>query len=483
MKRVLLFSAGLLMAASSFAQTTLWDGESYELGSKGGCWDDGSPTVVANPDQTGINTSSKCLKFTMTSTDKVVKIPFRDWIKPNLNGARRISLMIKKSTNENVKIEVSDPTNDGATKYWEKVATWYGGNGAWQKLVFDFSTNTALNDYPGVISITAQTGDVSANEDVYIDNVEVEAVPTVNGTALSSVTDASLSGDLTLGGSWMKGSCSNADNDTWTTVNYDDYSTLNAKLTAATTSIDTRSATLSDPYNAFGNTNPNIIIYANSAFDANNVVAGGKIASLNMSEGYKFYAKEGFTADKVVLTRALVAGYNSVCLPFATTAGDLGATAIARYTSTSESDGTTSVVFTKAESVDANVPFVTVGATASASQTFTNKSIVATPTSLADGNFVGIYEPTDAEGKWGLGDQKFQKGASGATLNSFHAYLNNSSAAKINFTISGLTTGINNIKAADTKANEVYNLSGMLMTGKRLNKGIYIINHKKVIVK
>jgi hypothetical protein len=122
MKRVLLFSAGLLMAASSFAQTTLWDGESYEIGSNGGCWGDGAPSVVANPDKSGINTSDKCLKFTMTSSSKVVKIPFSDWIKPNLNGARRISLMIKKSTNENVKIEVSDPTNDGATSYWEKVA-------------------------------------------------------------------------------------------------------------------------------------------------------------------------------------------------------------------------------------------------------------------------------------------------------------------------------------------------------------------------
>jgi hypothetical protein len=339
-----------------------------------------------------------------------------------------------------------------------------------------------LNDYPGVISITAQTGNVTANEDVYIDNVQIEAVPTVNGNALSSVTDASLSGDLTLGGVWAKGSCSNADADTWTTVNYDDYSTLNAKLTANTTSIDTRSATLSDPYNAFGNTNPNIIIYANNAFSDNNVVADGKIASLNMNENYKFNAKEGFTADKVVLTRALAAGYNSVCLPFATTASELGATAIAKYTSTSESNGTTNVVFTKAESVDANVPYITVDATASDSQTFTNKTIVATPTSLADGNFVGVYEPTDAEGKWGIGDQKFQKGASGATLNSFHAYLNNSSAAKINFTVGGATTGINSVKA-DTKANEVYNINGMLMTGKHLNKGIYIVNHKKVIVK
>lgn len=88
MKKQILFSFLILSYLTVFSQTTLWDGEAYDLGCRGGCWDDGAPTVVTNPDASGINTSGKCLAFTMTNSQKVVKVPFRDWIKPNLKGNR-----------------------------------------------------------------------------------------------------------------------------------------------------------------------------------------------------------------------------------------------------------------------------------------------------------------------------------------------------------------------------------------------------------
>ena len=267
------------MAANGFSQTVLWDGESYELGTQGGCWNDGTPTVVSNPDQTGINNSSKCLKFTMKSGSKVVKIPFRDWIKPDLAGNRRISLMIRKTYSSNVQIELSDPTDDGASKYWEKTAAWYGGDGQWQKVVFDFSTNTALNDHPGVISITASTDDVKADEDVYIDNVEIEPLPMVNGTELSKIADGTLTGALTLTGSWMKGDCQNTDGD-WKKVEYNDFSTLAAKLSTSATSVNLQGARVKDAYNAFEGVNPNIIVYTDEAFDGDNMVSGGKASKL-----------------------------------------------------------------------------------------------------------------------------------------------------------------------------------------------------------
>ena len=37
------------------AQTVLWDGEEATIGSKGGCWDDGNPTVVSNPAKDAVN--------------------------------------------------------------------------------------------------------------------------------------------------------------------------------------------------------------------------------------------------------------------------------------------------------------------------------------------------------------------------------------------------------------------------------------------
>lgn len=472
------------MAANGFAQTVLWDGESYELGSRGGCWDDGTPTVAENPDKTGINTSSKCLKFTMNSGSKVVKIPFRDWIKPNLAGNRRVSLMIRKTNNTNVQIELSDPTNDGATGFWEKTAAWYGNGGQWQRVVFDFSTNTALGDYPGVMSITASTDDVASDEDVYIDSIVIEPLPMVNGTELSKIEDGSLTGNLTLTGSWMKGDCQNTDG-TWTKVEYDDFSKLAAKLSSSVTSVNLQGARVKDAYNAFGSVNPNIIVYTDQAFDGDNMVSGGKTSKLVLKEGYAFAAPTGFTADNVEVTRELASGYNTICLPFAYTAAEQGATAVAKYASTSTADDTETVTFNTVETASANLPYVLSGTTASSTQTFTNKTIEATPASLADGLLNGVYAVTDGEGKWGIGDQVFQKGAAGAKLNSFHAYLSESvSAAKVAFAISD-ATGINTISndGNDAADGQYYTLNGARVNRNSLQKGIYIVNHKKVIVK
>ena len=175
MKKLLLLATFAVSTAAMAQTTVLWDGESSEVGSDGGWWDRGKPTVVENPDKSGINTSDKCLKFTMTGNDfgqKHLALPFRDWMtgdnQLNLNGRRRVSMMIKKTNNENVEIELSDPTN-GDPEQWKHTAAWYGSAGAWQKLVFDYSTNEGLTECPGVLAITASTGNVTANEDVYVD--------------------------------------------------------------------------------------------------------------------------------------------------------------------------------------------------------------------------------------------------------------------------------------------------------------------------
>ena len=110
MKKQLLMLAFTMAAMTASAQTVLWDGEEATIGSKGGCWDDGNPTVVANPAKDAVNGSDKCLMFTMTNDSRVVKIPFRDWIKPDMQGARRVSLMMRKQTAGTSQMELSDPT-------------------------------------------------------------------------------------------------------------------------------------------------------------------------------------------------------------------------------------------------------------------------------------------------------------------------------------------------------------------------------------
>lgn len=120
MKKVFTLCVAIMASVATFAQTTLlWDGEKYNVGEKGGFWNDGNPEVVTNPEKDGINNSDKCLKFVMTNKNKVVKLPFREWTTPSLQGSTRVSLMIKKSQAENIQVELSDPT-DGSTGYWKK---------------------------------------------------------------------------------------------------------------------------------------------------------------------------------------------------------------------------------------------------------------------------------------------------------------------------------------------------------------------------
>ncbi len=272
MKKIFVIVSGLFLATATQAQTVLWDGEDEaitSLNANAGWWDRGNPSLVDNPEKDGINPSAKCLKFTMTGNDfgqKHLALPFRDWMNAekgnqlNLNGNRRFSLMVKKAVNDNVLIELSDPTN-GADNYWQKTAAWYGAEGKWQKVVLDFSTNDGLNDYPGVFAITAQTGDVTENQDVYIDNVVVEPVPMVNNVVLKDISDGSLTGEVKVTGSLMRGDCQNANND-WFRVDYDDFAVLKDKLSADVISLDLRGVILKDAYyDQIQKKCPNITIY------------------------------------------------------------------------------------------------------------------------------------------------------------------------------------------------------------------------------
>lgn len=497
MKKITLMAMAMCAMTTSMAQTTLWDGENKDLGSNGGCWTDSSPTVVENPEKDGINTSERCLKFTMTDASKTIKIPFRDWTTPGMNGSRRVSLMIKKSQSENLQIELSDPTN-GSDGYWKKVAAWYGGDGTWQKVVFDFSTNGDF-DYPGVISITAQTGTVTGEQDVYIDNIVIEPATKVNGTLLSDIADGSLSGDITLEGAWMKGDCQNADGE-WVKNDYNDFEKLASKLKTDVTSIDMRGAVLKDAYNAFGDANPNIIIYTDTKFDGDNVAykdgEGYRVDALKLGDANAFRAPYGFNATSVIVKRSLYPGYNTVYLPFYVSKDDLGAKNIATF------DGYTAgendvVNFKIVDNVDANTPILVEMEDTyaeAAELTFANKYVKELGEDENNNQyFVGTYAPISGEGLYGIADGgTFKKGSGQSAIGAFHAYLNlpsEKSSVKVNY--SNGSSGIQDVLGDNANGtSNVYNVSGVkvgeaqgakLPSG--LAKGIYIVNGKKIIVK
>lgn len=481
MKKFTLVALAMMASASCFAQTKpqiLWDGEDPEITNRNdnaGFWNDGTPVLFDNPETDGINNSAHCLKFTINKDSKVVKLPFREWMKPSMNGSKRISLMIKKDANENVCVELSDPT-DGSVGYWKKQVVWYSGDNKWQKLVFDFSSNGDF-DNPGIMTITAQTNDFEGEQTVYIDNIVIEDAPRINGKLFSEYNaENPITGDLKLTGAWMKGASLNADAD-WKENTYNDFEYFNSHATDGVTSVDMRGTVTKDVDVAQFFKNPNTIVYADAAYDHANVVVNGTATNLLLTDAKAFNAPYDFTAESVKLTRSLQNGINSFVLPFEVSANELGANKIATYKNCVLGNVAN---FETAESVVANTPFLTTDAKEAYELTFTNKSIVATPENLGT-DFVGVYTRTKAQGKYGIDEKgNLHKGGADAYVNPFHACLNVEGVASVAF--DGSVTAINNI-AADKVANTaVYDLSGRRVNGK-LQKGLYIMNGKKVVVK
>lgn len=494
MKKITLCAIALMASATSFAQTTLWNGEEenlinddYHIAS---FWKDGNPELVANPETDGINTSAHCIKFTMNNDNKVVKLPFKEWFQGSMNGSKRISLMIKKSVKENVMVELSDPTKEGIDGYWKKQVVEYTGDGHWQKLVFDYSTNGDF-DYPGVMTITAQTGEVTGEQEVFIDNIVIEDAPKINGELFSCYNaENKLTGDVKLTGAWMKGKSINADGD-WKENTYNDYEYFYGQADGIT-SVDLREAQASDvDVNQFFK-NPNTIVYAKDTYgNHDNVVVDGKASKLVLTDANAFSCPEAFTADKVTLTRTVRNDINSFVLPFYVGASDLGATTLATF----KEGNTKQVVFTKVDHVDANVPFITVDLTnAAENKEFTffgnQKLVKATPASFEEA-FKGVYAPRSAKDLYGIDKNgNLHKGGESAKINAFHAYYlpagGTTTSAKISF--DGEVSGIGAVTTTTTSANgAVYDLSGRRVAASlaaaKLAKGIYVVNGKKVAVK
>ena len=483
MKKVFTLCVAIMASVATFAQTTLWNGEDKELGKDGGFWDRCGRSVVENPQKNGVNTSDRCLEFKITGNEWNNGSAAMNLNSPSFES-KRMSLMIKKDNNSNVRIEIK--CNDNI----KKVAAWYGGNGAWQKLYFDFSKN-GVEGNPTEITIFPTTDAVEGEQTVYLDDIQIEDAPKVNGTVLSTITDKTLEGVIKPSGTWLKGVCQNADGD-WVKVEYNDFATLADKISDNPANIDIRGFVVeTDDINAMRGNHKNILVYADEAYEANNVVKDGKCANLVLDESMSFMANEGFLATNVTLNRTVNAGNNTMCLPFWVNKEDMKAESIATFKEKAENKSV--VTFVKVDHVEANVPFIANYNEAVTEFTFANKGVAKTED--LGSIFVGTYTPGSAEGKYGLTtDNTFKKGGAKAHTNAFRAYLElpEVSGAKtfsLDFT-DGETTGIEGTTASfGNKGVKVYSLQGNLiatassMSELHLSNGIYIINNKKVIIK
>lgn len=492
MKKFTLVALAMMASASCFAQKTLWNGEDNDKNAA--FWQDRcDPKIVPNPQKDATNGSDKCAHFKITgnkwNTGCIVLGLTKD-VCGEENGldvsqCKRLSIMIKKASNSVVKVELAN----GEAKYWKHIAANYTGNGEWQKLVFDFSVHSSAfeSKNPVELAIYPDVDGKDTNEDIYVDDIVLEANPTVNDGLLWNVAENSLKDSLKLTGGYFKTTCINADVDPWESKNIDDFYELNKKLSANVTSIDMRQAsTIGVDINQFFK-NPNTIVYANESYNHANVVVNGTANRLELTDEneYAFNAPEGFTATTVYLKRKVWSGTNSFVLPFAVTAGELEANWLATFSSY-DKDGDKKAYFNKVEEVEeveANTPFLAEIYGEQIELNFGEKDIVATPTDFGkDKDFVGVYAHQTAEGKYGIDNNNMlHKGGADATIDAFHAYLNVPEVLGVAF--NGSTpTAINGVAADKTVNTAVYDLSGRRVYGK-LKKGLYIMNGKKVVVK
>ena len=472
MKKQLLMLAFAMAAMTASAQTVIFDGES---GSRDPWWGDASATIANNPTKDGINISDKCLQITANNDQKCAKLGMGG---TSLNGMRRISFMIKMSeSGVNVKVKL---IKDGT--YYLSRAVWYDGNGAWQKKTVLFpetsvvDANTCIELFPH--ENESYGGDLVA----YIDNVQLEGA-IVGGAGIDGMADNTISAEAKITGILAKGTevCSDLD-DGWKKLSYDDYVKMNSKFSNNITSVDITEATVSDfDADQFFWKNPNNLVYAaddHRADHANILYKDGEVWKanvLNLNQANPFAAPTGFNANTVHVYRSLQAGINTMCLPFYVGQAEISTNCkIATY-----KNGTT---FTYADHAEANVPFLATAVDADAEKlNFTDKTVAITPVSLGT-TFVGVYAPQSAENLYGInGEGKLQKGGSGATINSFRAYLTVTSGAReINF--EDETTGLTDVssKTSDGRG-ECFNLAGQRVA--QPTKGLYIVNGRKVVIK
>ena len=205
-------------------------------------------------------------------------------------------------------------------------------------------------------------------------------------------------------------------------------------------------------------------------------------------------------------SRTLKAGqWNTLVLPFATTVReisqklDYAVVDVLNEANTNESNVSLVLAF---GDLPANKPFLVQPAEDKNlnTVTFANKTVEYSAEPVAEDaanhSLIGVYtmgkkvsSADKTEYYYNVTKKQFVNGgANGTAINPMRAYLkDNSSVGVRTFTIeepNGQTTVITNVNTeAEFNTNEVYDIRGMKMQGVPTEKGIYIINGKKVVIK
>ena len=192
--------------------------------------------------------------------------------------------------------------------------------------------------------------------------------------------------------------------------------------------------------------------------------------------------------------RVLLAGLNTVVLPFETTAEELGAQKVLKYDGTQARDGKLYLTFSSVSEMAANTPYVVFVDEDKAIAPFEDKT-VESPTDLTvsdpEYSFVGTYT-CFAKGASPIvsgdligGTEDFVLASGGNALKAYRAYMKKvgTSKAAIGFLFDNdVVDGIETLEQLEqTGMQPVFNLNGQRVS--RPQKGVFISGGKKVIVK
>lgn len=204
----------------------------------------------------------------------------------------------------------------------------------------------------------------------------------------------------------------------------------------------------------------------------------------------------------VTMTRSFPAGWSTICLPFETTVAALGAAQAQAFTAFADNvltfdkvdDGNLAantpylIYFEEAKDLSAAPIYMPADIESSMPESVTFGDVTFTGNYTAGMSMVGLYGVAEQNGA-----QYIMKGSAGSTLGSTGAYFTVSGTTAgvntLSLDIEGEgTTGIESIVAEEGQAFDVYTLTGVKIRTAAtdldgLQRGIYIVNGKKVLVK
>jgi len=224
-------------------------------------------------------------------------------------------------------------------------------------------------------------------------------------------------------------------------------------------------------------------------------------AALALNEGTTFEPINRTFYETVTLTRTVKEGYNTVCLPFDLTAeqvAEVFGTEAKVYTFSENSvdadNATINFDEKEGNTIAANVPVLIGGATATTEETkvktingviFKSSEAVVAGTNF---DFVGTYEAsTDIpENDYFIGKGAIYRSAGATTIKAFRAYIHDKTGnSEVKFFVNGeafdLATAIREMNGNVIENSAIYNISGQRVN--KAQKGIYIVNGKKVVIK